>query len=265
MFQDSSMVEVNKVKYMEEEQAQVAMIEKYLQGHLEPEERSAFERQLNSDPLLAKKTSSYRDSFTNSFSSQHNKIRRGLSAVGRTGSHLSQNIYSLHKKKIVVKIIGIITLLTICIISVYFLLDKSTDNAALFTQYYNESIVNHPLLKDQNQEETYGISHYQNRDFQRAIPALEKEIIASPGDARLYLYLGLSYLESDNDEKALLNFKKAESVAESKIRNSAIWYLALTEVKLNHTKEAKNNLLELINISDSNPYVFKAKYLLQEL
>ncbi len=250
---------------MNEEQAQVALIEKYLQGHLAPEERSAFERQLHSDPLLAKKTSTYRDSFSRKISNKHNKLRRGLLAVGRKSSHLSHNIAALHKKKTVVKVIGIITLLSICVVSTFFIFDKTTDNAALFTRYYNESISSHPLLSDRSHEETYGITHYQNRDFQRAIPALEKEIIASPGDARLYLYLGLSYLESDNDEKALLNFQKAEKVAESKIRDSAIWYLALTEIKLNHTNEAKQNLLELANKAEPNPYTFKAKYLLQEL
>lgn len=250
---------------MEEEQEQVVLIEKYLQGHLTPEERGIFERQLNSDPFLAKKTSTYRDSFTNKFSGHHNKIRRGLLAVGRKSSHLSHNIYALHKKKTVVKVVGILTLLIICIASIYFTFDKSIDNTALFTRYYNESIGSHPLLKDFNVEETYGISHYQNRDFQRAIPALEKEIIASPGDARLYLYLGLSYLESNNDEKALLNFQKAEGLAESQIRDSAIWYLALTEIKLNHTEQAKSNLIELINKTEANPYSYKAKYLLKEL
>src|SRR5690606_38162001 len=108
---------------MKKEQAQVALIEKYIQGRLAPEERAAFEKQLHSDPLLAKKTSTYRDSFSNKFSNKHNKIRRGLLAVGRKSSHLSQNIYALHKKKIAVKIIAIFTLLSICAVSTFFIFD----------------------------------------------------------------------------------------------------------------------------------------------
>lgn len=252
---------------MIEEKDQIALIEKYLHGHLDPEERTSFEKQLNSDSELAKKTSSYRDSYNLEISQHRHKFQRGLLAVGRTSKKLSKNISDLHKKKTVVKILGIFLVFIICFISTYFILDKSSDNIALFNQYYNESLAAHPLLRDINleQHETHGISHYQNRDFSRAIPALEKEIIVSPGEARLYLYLGLTYLESNLDEKALVNFKKAESLSEDKIRDSAIWYMALTELKLNHTKEAKQTLVQLINNTGTSSYTSKARVLLRQL
>lgn len=252
---------------MREETDQITLIEKYLHGHLDPEERNLFEKKLNSDPELARITSSYRGSFGSTFSGKTRKIKRGLLAVGRKSGDISNNIADLRKKKTVVKIIGIFLLLVICLISSFFVLDKSSDNIALFNQYYSESLSTHPLFKDigLEQEETFGITHYQNRDFERAIPALEKEIIASPGDARLYLYLGLTYLESNADDKALLNFKKAESLSEDKMRDTAIWYIALTELKLNHIKEAKERLVELIDKTSNNSYTNNATRLLQKL
>lgn len=259
--------ELSIVNHMIEQKDQITLIEKYLHGHLDPEERISFEKQLNSDPELAKKTSSYRDSYNVEVSQHRYKFKRGLLAVGRKGKNLSQNIADLHKKKTVVKILGIFIVLIICLVSTYFIVDKSSDNIALFNQYYNESLAAHPLLRDIDleQEETNGIAHYQNRDLSRAIPALEKEIIVSPGDARLYLYLGLTYLESNLDEKALVNFKMAESLSEDKIRDSAIWYMALTELKLNHTKEAKQTLVQLIKNTGTSSYTSKARVLLRQL
>lgn len=252
---------------MIEDKDQIFLIKKYLYGHLNPEERVAFERELNSDPDLAKKTAIYRDSFEIDLPKNNYKLKRGLLAVGRKSKNISRNIADLHKKKTVVKIIGIFLVIIICFVATYYILEKPSDNYALFTQYYKETLIVHPLLTDLNlaQAETSGITHYQNRDFIRAIPVLEKELIASPGDARLYLYLGLTYLESDLDEKALFNFKKAESFSEDKIRDSAIWYMALTELKLNHTQNAKKNLVVLINKSDDNSYTSKAKILLRQL
>lgn len=252
---------------MREDIDPITLIEKYLHGHLGPEERNWFEKKLNSDPELARVTSSYRESFSNNVSGKTRKIKKGLLAVGKRSSDISKNIADLHQKKTVIKIIGIILLLIICLVSSYFVLDKSSGNIDLFNKYYNESLSVHPLLKDigVEQDEIYGITHYQNRDLERAIPALEKEIIGSPGDARLYLYLGLAYLESDLDDKALLNFKKAESLSEDKVRDSAIWYIALTELKLNHTKEARERLVELVDKTNNNPYTNKARLLLQKL
>ena len=247
------------------EKEQVELIERYITGQLDIQERCEFEKQLQSDPVLARKTSSYRDSFIDHISASKYKIKSGIIAVGKRSSSISRSVKELNQKKNLVKAIGIFLIVIICLASVYFILDKSPDYSALYNKYYNESLLDHPLLKDAGATETYGITHYQNRDFSRAIPALEKEITASPTDARLYLYLGLSYLESDVDDKAKINFEKAESLSDGKYRDSAIWYLALTEIKLNHVQEAKNNLLALVHADTLNPYKGKAQSLLDKL
>lgn len=248
-----------------DDKEQVELIEKYLNGQMAVHERTAFEKRLQSDPVLARKTFSYRESFINHLSAGKYKIKNGIIAVGKKSSSLSKSMADLNFKKNITKVIGLILIMLIGLISFYFFIDKSPDYTALFNQYYNETLSTHPLLTDREVVDTYGITHYQNRDFSRAIPALEKEIIATPGDARLYLYLGLSYLESDVDDKAKLNFEKAESMSDGRYWDSATWYLALTEIKLSQIEEAKQNLTELIRKNDNNPYKDKASRLLEKI
>lgn len=244
---------------------QLKIIEKYINGQLSVQERADFEKRLKSDSTLAHKTSSYRNSIVNHITAGSHKLKDGIIAVGKKSSKLSKRMIDLHKKKMVMKGIGIILIISIAFIMVYFIFDKSPDNTALFNQYYKESISDHPLLKDSELIEGYGIVHYQNRDFSRAIPALEKDIIAMPGEARLYLYLGLAYLESENYSKAKLNFEKAETLSDGKYRDSSLWYLSLTQVKLNQIPAAKEHLIALVSQSGDNPYKQKAKNLLNEL
>lgn len=247
------------------EKEQESLIEQYINGQMDEPERARFERRLKSDPTLARKTSSYRNSFSNHIAIGGNKLKHGIIAVGEKSSKISKKIANLKQKKNLMKGIGLVLVISLIFMTLFFALDKSPDHTALFNHYYKESIVNHPLLQDDGLKEVSGITHYQNRDFGRAIPALEKEIITVPGDARLYLYLGLAYLESNVYDKAKLNFEKAEKLSEGKYRDSALWYLSLTQVKLNQIPEAKQHLLALINQNGENPYKQKARLLLYEL
>ncbi len=247
------------------EKEQESLIERYINGQMDEPERMRFEKRLKSDPTLARKTSSYRNSFSSPFLIGGNKLRHGIIAVGEKGSKISKKIADLKQKKNLMKGIGFVLVASIVFLTLFFVLDKNPDYTALFNHYYKESIITHPLLQEDGLKEVSGITHYQNRDFGRAIPALEKEIISVPGDARLYLYLGLAYLESDVYDKAKLNFEKAEKLSEGKYRDSALWYLSLTQVKLNQIPEAKQHLIALINQHGENPYKHKARLLLYEL
>lgn len=244
---------------------QESLIERYLNGLMDEPERMRFEKQLKSDPILAKKTSSYRNSFSNPFLLGGNKLKHGIIAVGEKSSRISKKIVVLKQKKNLMKGIGFMLIVSIVSLMLFFVLDKNPDYTALFNHYYKESIATHPMLQEDGLKNIPGITHYQNRDFSRAIPALEKEIIRVPGDATLYLYLGLSYLESDVYDKARLNFEKAEKLSEGKYRNAALWYLSLTQVKLNQINEAKQHLLALINQNGESPYKQQARLLLYEL
>lgn len=247
------------------EKEQESLIERYITGQMDTPERVSFEKRLKSDPILARKTSSYRNSFSNPFIKGGNKLRHGIMAVSEQSSKISKRIADLKHKKNLMKGIGLILIISIISLTLFFVLDKNPDYTALYNHYYKESILIHPLLQDNQLKEVPGITHYQNRDFERAIPALEKEIISVPGDAKLYLYLGLAYLETDVYDKAKLNFEKSEKLSEGKYRDAALWYLSLTQVKLKQIHEAKQHLVALINQNGESPYKIKAKLLLYEL
>lgn len=247
------------------EKEQESLIERYINGQMDEPERIHFEKRLKSDPVLARKTSSYRNSFSNPFYLGSHKLKHGIIAVSEKSARISKKIANLKHKKNLMKGIGLVLVVSIISLMLFFVLDKNPDYSELYNQYYKKSIIIHPILQEDGLKDVPGIAHYQNRDFGRAIPALEKEIISTPGDAKLYLYLGLAYLESDVYDKAKLNFEKAEKLSEGKYRDAALWYLSLTQVKLNQIQEAKRHLIALINQSGESPYKQKAKLLLYEL
>lgn len=248
-----------------DDKKQLKTIEKYINGQLSIEERADFEKRLKSDSILASRTSSYRNSLVSHLSASSHRLKHGIIAVGKKSSKLSKQMIALNQKKKAVKILGIVLIIATTFVITYFIFDKSPNYAALFNEYYKESISEHPLLKEDDLIEVYGITHYQNRDLSRAISALEKEVASLPSDTRLYLYLGLAYLESNNYTKAKLNFEKAEKLSEGRYRDASLWYLSLTQIKLHEIPAAKEYLIALANQSGDHPYKQKARQLLNEL
>lgn len=107
---------------------------------------------------------------------------------------------------------------------------------------------------------------YDNKKYAQAIPLLQKCMETKPSDVyqnQIALYLGLSYLESNEPQKAITEF---QSLIAKKEANQGLvqWYLALAFLKAERIKAAKTILSELQKVKE-NPYQKKASALLQKL
>lgn len=107
---------------------------------------------------------------------------------------------------------------------------------------------------------------YDNKDYILAVSLLqkcsEKEASNNYKD-KIELYLALSYLESNKEEKAIAQFQNLAS-RENKMQSIVNWYLALAYLKTEKIEKAKVLLNKLKN-SDMTSYQKKAETLLLKL
>lgn len=107
---------------------------------------------------------------------------------------------------------------------------------------------------------------YEDKEYQQAAVLLQKFLETHPTNLyqdRIELYLGISYLESDSVEKAILKLQNSAS-KEGVNQPVAEWYLALAYLKTKQIEKSKTLLNKLQN-SASIPYHKKATILLQQL
>jgi len=83
---------------------------------------------------------------------------------------------------------------------------------------------------------------YETKDYNTVIQLLENDIEIDPD---LQLYLGISYLETNQTDKAINTFSALQS--KSSERDLATWYLALAYLKNKETEKCKTELNKLIN------------------
>ena len=107
---------------------------------------------------------------------------------------------------------------------------------------------------------------YDNKDYTLAVSLLqkcsEKEASSNYKD-KIELYLALSYLESNREEKAIAKFQHLAS-KENNMQSIVNWYLALAYVKTEKIEKAKV-LLNQLKKTGINSYQKKAETLLLKL
>lgn len=116
------------------------------------------------------------------------------------------------------------------------------------------------------QEILIAMKAYDNNEYKQAVILFQKFLEIHPKSTyqnKVELYLGLSYLESNKVEKAMVQFQNLSS-KESANQAVAEWYLALTYLKAEKPKQAKVILNKLKNL-ENNPYQKKANSLLQKI
>ena len=104
-------------------------------------------------------------------------------------------------------------------------------------------------------------SYYRKGKYDQTISLLEDKLKNNPSDERLKLYLGNSYLNTDQEEKALLLFETFENT--SSYFYDAQWFAALTYIKINSPEKAMPILTTLSE--NINLYRNKALEILNKL
>ncbi len=132
----------------------------------------------------------------------------------------------------------------------------------LFQTYYEVYYAN-SFRGEVPQAYEQGMIYYQQNDYQQAIPYLERVSQQAAADPQTVLYLGNSYLNTNETEKAIRQFTQGLSLKDAILRQHAAWYLALSYLKKGEKEPAKKQLHEIIR--QQGIYQEKAEELLSEL
>ncbi|WP_109301763.1 lipopolysaccharide assembly protein LapB [Aquimarina sp. AU474] len=227
---------------MERTQEIFEKIEAYLNNTLSQEERSVFEKEMEQDSELRTEVDKHKvlhdvlsDTDTLAFKEKLVKISEEIKAEGtRSGSWFSQH---WKMAATIAVILGIGSIL-------WFNANRTNENQKLYAAYYEPFPIEDTTRGESTNDLGDALLHYAKGEYDRVITTLE-ELVHIPDQEQLSLYLGNSYMNTGEEQKAIDIFKNIDN--NSKYYENAQWYLALTYLKLGDTKQLKPLLTAIIN------------------
>lgn len=108
-----------------------------------------------------------------------------------------------------------------------------------------------------------GISNYKANKFKEAILWFEKYLLTDVTNQQVLLYTGISYLNINNADKALIYLERTLAGAQYNYYEAAKYYKALALIKKNERKEAKALLQDVVK--QSGDYKQRAADVLKDL
>lgn len=247
-------------------EAELILIEKYLNKELEPEQMAQVEHRISSDQMFADQVALVKD-MPMAIQSDVDNFRETLGKImaEENQSVNASDSESLEKPqakqislwKLFLTAAAILAGITLAI-NILFPSQKVDLYAANFNApsenitTRSESVINPDL---QN-----ALQAYNQGDYSTAIPLFDKYLADNPNEKAALFFQGISQMASGKYTEAVSNLIQIE---DGPYQNSATWYLALVYIKINQKEKAKNNLNQLITSEGS--YSGKARELLDQL
>lgn len=219
---------------------------RYLNGEMDPKERSAFQLLIHSNEELRK-------------SVEHSRhIKNTLLEENVAFSKLVYDVIKENRKP-KIKYLQIAAAVTILLsFSIYFLLPSSKYGSELAMAYLEP----YPdVLTSRSGDMKIDLSAYNNGDYEIAERQLES-IHALKNEPITALYLAVVYLYNEKAVEALTileNFQDDGTIYEEDL----YWYKGLALIMVGRTDEAKTILISLE--ASGSSYQFKCKEILSEL
>jgi len=230
------------------------LLEKYFDGSLSKDEKIDFERLLAED-------SSFRDEFEFEKNvksaitlNKRDELKKMLHSF-ETTKKPKKSFYWIYAAASIMIFVGLFTWKNF----------STTNYDTLFDEYYQtypntvSPTVRGTTSTDIQSNAFYA---YDSGNYQEAI-ALFSEIYSKNGDDFALFYKGLSLIELQKYEEALVVLQKSNSIKNSTFEPYFLWYSALIHIKLQNKKEASLQLKLLIE--SENPLKEVAKKLLSEI
>ena len=182
-----------------------------------------------------------------------------------TSNKKSTKEVSLNKNKTWLSLAATLVILVVLGALIYQYLNKPSPQS-LYADYFVPYPPNNSAVRGASdevpQKEDQAMLNYGLRKYDQAIPLFEKHLSLNSMDDETKLYLGISYLETDQSEKAIKIFKDLE--INSKVyADDAGWYLSLTYLKTKDLESAKEQLKKISETHSD--YSSNAKELLTKL
>ena len=234
-------------------------IEGYLANTLSQEDVLTFEKELSTNPELQQEVEKHKalhdilsDQDTLDFKEKLVRISRDIDTE-KTST--STGIFSSYWKVAA-------TIIVLLGIGSFMWYSSTTRNKTqdLYGAYYEPFPVEDMVRGDSITGVQHIMKYYTSGSYDSVVVALEKYPDLEK-QQELQLYLGNSYLNTDQEKKAIAQFKEVEN--KGTYYEAAQWYLSLTYLKLNKPKKATALLKEIIAYNGA--YQDKAMRLLKAL
>jgi tetratricopeptide (TPR) repeat protein len=240
-----------------------ASIEQYLANDLAPNERTAFRKELRSNPDLAKEL--ILSQTIDSALSREDilDLRQKLITVINANREVKTEVpvIQMHSRK---WWYAAASLLVLCALAATLFLqtNRNISNDALFSQYYTSENIVDQTRGDQNIVEA--VIKFQQKDFVKASVLFKNILDKDNSNIAVWFYYGISNIETKNYNNAIKAFNTIISQNDNLYIEHAEWYLGLCYLKNNQKDKA------IAQFSDvaSNPENFhrqEAKNILDKL
>ena len=216
------------------------MISQYLGGELSGEALITFEKEIASNPALAKEISLYKTIDEEMpFRLKHQEEKKNLSATLRRFNEAYFN-KPVAKVKNITRwwyAAGAVAAAAILIFIFKPFSSQTFNNEQLFANYIKD-VEDLPGSQRGSNDTVLlnAISLYNKKDYVNTLPLLQNILTNKPGETELVLATGICYLQTGKYDTAINVFNKIVDGA-SVFKNKATWYKALTYLKQDKREE----------------------------
>ncbi len=215
-------------------------IEGYLTKTLPKEELIAFEKEIAGNQELKQEIEKHRSLHQIVSDQDTLEFKEKLKQIGdqvkkeETSTSFFSSFWKIAAS--IVVLFGVGTLL-------WYSLNNQDHTSDLYAQYYEPFPVEDISRGDGNVALQNIMKSYTQGNYNDVISALEK-YPDSLKNTQLQLYLGNSYLNTKQEQKAIIQFKNIQKT--SQYYENGRWYLALTYLKQGNSKKSKSILKEIV-------------------
>jgi cytochrome c-type biogenesis protein CcmH/NrfG len=229
-------------------------IKKYLANELSPIERNAFEQEMENDPFLKESIEGWLQDETQIPLDKINTIENDLY------NSIDNSIISSKKKKNtfinVVKLAVAACIISIISLTVYrtFFTSKNVDEQKIYANYFKPLTNTDVIVRGENDTtiETKAAAAYEKEDYFEAVNVYQKIVANNPNNVKNNLFLGISFLATNQPKKAIEIFNNI--IQSEEFHYDIRWYLALAYIK---NKELQNATTILKTLTKEENYYQK--------
>jgi len=242
----------------------LTLFDSYYKDMLPAQERTEFEKRLETDSELKKEFDNYSVLVDGISMYERERIKNILksssTAADGRAKHIEQHS-RISMRRIYYAAAATLLLL---MIPGYFVYQNMTFNKRMYNEFYvKDSGVPVVMGSTNNSAFNSAMIEYKDANYKTALALFNQLRTNDNYNDTLNFYSGLCYLETDNPEKAADLFKKVTESESNYFYYPANYYLGLTYVRLD---QISNAIGPLKTVSGSSHYLnAKAKELLQEL
>ena len=235
------------------------LIEKYLEGRLTEKERKKFD-QLYKENKEFKEEVDFEEYVARTL--QDEDIIQFREKIAETMKKRKREYYYGWINKATMKYAAIVVTVFALGFGAINVFEKDYSNNDLFNKYYSSEQVN--ISRSSNANIVEAVRYYQSGQYVNAIDQFKDLLEKDASNIAVRFYLGVSYVETKNFNKAIESFRYIISDQDNLYIEHAEWYLGLCYLK-NEEMDKAINQFTIIAESEDNYYSKKAQNLLSKI